>query len=303
MTTQKMPFVSIIVPVLNGERTIRQCLVSLLRVDYPPERREILIVDNGSSDGTIKIVKQYPVELLTESRKGAAAARNRGIDGSRGEILAFTDADCVISTCWLRELANGFNNATVSGVEGETPAYPSETPTERYAARIGSHSRQARLSSPFFPFVNTANVAFRREVFERIGCFDTRFPGAGFEDIDFSWRFFQAGNLELRYNPKAIVFHHHRSTAWGFFRQQMGYGHGLAILRAKYSERLPWGWRQEIRAWVRVAGFAWGAAAAAFRCEFRGGQSIDVSHAYFTFVRKFALRLGFLRGTLAWLHR
>ena len=237
MTEYSLPFVSVIIPVLNGERTIRDCLVSLLRMDYPPERREILVVDNGSTDRTAEIIKSLPVSYLHEDRKGASYARNRGIEASKGEILAFTDADCVVTSGWLRELVERFENEEVGAVEGETVAYPTDTPLEQFQGRTSSYARQIRLESPLAPYVILTNVAFRREVFQRIGLFDPRFPAAGGEDIDFSWRFFQEIDLALRFSPKAVVFHRHRSTVWGFFSQQMRNGRGLAVLRSKYQSK------------------------------------------------------------------
>lgn len=82
-------------------------------MDYPPERREILVVDNGSRDRTGQIVASYPVTLLREVLRGPAAARNRGIEASRGQLLAFTDADCVVTTRWLQELVLGFEDEDV----------------------------------------------------------------------------------------------------------------------------------------------------------------------------------------------
>jgi glycosyltransferase involved in cell wall biosynthesis len=292
------PFVSVIIPVLNGERTIRECLVSLLRMEYPPERREILVVDNGSTDRTAEIVRSLPVRCLREKRRGASLARNMGIGASGGEILAFTDADCVVSTRWARELVRGFEDGGVGGVEGEVVDYPPVTPAQQFVVSRRSFSYQARLASPFWPFVLTANVAFRRQVFERIGLFDPRFPAAGGEDIDFSWRFFQGAEMGLRRNPKAIVFHQHRTTAGGFFRQQIRNGRGIAILRTKYPARLPWTWRQELQAWGAAAGFAGAAARAAIGNGVRHGTKGDVNDLYFTFLRKLGVRIGFLWGTL-----
>jgi glycosyltransferase involved in cell wall biosynthesis len=302
MMDNTTPFVSVIIPVLNGERTIKECLASLLKMDYPPERREILVVDNGSTDRTAAIVKTFPVRYLHEDRRGASHARNRGIEASKGEILAFTDADCVVTTRWLRELVQGFDNQEVGGVDGETLAYLPATPIERYMARWSSFSYQVRLTSPLFPFVITANVAFRREVFDQIGLFDTRFPAAGGEDVDFSWRFLEETDLELRYNPKAVVFHRHRSTARSYFSQHMRYGRGRAILRTKHPARFPWGWRQELQAWGALAWLAWITSLATIRYGLRVGKKgneMDVYDPYFTFLRRLALRVGFLRGRLA----
>ena len=205
----------------------------------------------------------------------------------------------MVTTGWLRELVRGFEDDGIGGVDGETLAYLPATPIERYMARWSSFSYQVRLTNPLFPFVITSNVAFRREVFDQIGLFDTRFPAAGGEDIDFSWRFLQETGLELRYNPKAVVFHRHRSTARSYFSQHMRYGRGRAILRTKHPERAPWGWRKELQAWGIVVGIAWITTRAAIRYWLGSGKKTDVYDAYFTFLRRLAIRVGFIRETLA----
>ena len=294
-----LPFVSVIIPALNEEQNIRECLVSLLKMDYPPERREILVVDNGSTDGTAKIVQEYPVTLLQEERRGASYARNRGIEACKGEILAFTDTDCVVTNRWLRELVQGFEDEEIGGVEGETLAYLPVTPVEHYMEGTSDFNYQVRISKPFDPFVVTANVAFRREVFHRIGLFDTRFPAAGGEDVDFSWRFLEETDLKLRYNPKAVVFHRHRSTVWGFFSQYMRYGRAGAILQEKYPERLPWTWWEELFAWRDVARWVWPGTRAALNYGLNRDKKKEAHYPYFTLLKKLAARIGFLRWTLA----
>ena len=291
-----LPFVSVIIPALNEEQNIRECLVSLLKMDYPPERREILVVDNGSTDGTAKIVQEYPVTLLQEERRGASYARNRGIEACKGEILAFTDTDCVVTNRWLRELVQGFEDGEIGGVEGETLAYLPVTPVEHYMEGTSDFNYQVRISKPFDPFVVTANVAFRREVFHRIGLFDTRFPAAGGEDVDFSWRFLEETDLKLRYNPKAVVFHRHRSTVWGFFSQYMRYGRAGAILQEKYPERLPWTWWEELFAWRDVARWVWPGTRAALNYGLNRDKKKEAHYPYFTLLKKLASRIGFLRG-------
>lgn len=295
------PFVSVVVPVRNGQRTISDCVMSLLRMDYPPERREILVVDNSSSDGTARTVRSHPVTLLQEHQRGAAAARNAGILASRGQILAFTDADCIVTVQWARELVRAFADERVGGVEGETVDYLPTTRVERYIARRRPFSYEARRFNPLAPFVITANVAFRRDVFDRIGLFDTRFAGAGGEDIDFTWRFVGETELALRHSPRAIVFHRNRATAWPYFQQQARNARALATLRAKYPERLPWSWRQEMRAWgVLVSLVTPAVREAAGGVRSTGGPHDDVQLAL---LRRLAVRLGFLQGTLAVIRR
>lgn len=292
------PFVSVVVPVLNGERVIRGCLVSLLRTEYPPERREILVVDNGSTDQTADIIRGFPVRYVREGRRGIPYARNRGIEASCGQIIAFTDADCVVSTGWLRELVRGFEEEGIGGVEGETVDYLPSTPVERYVARRRNHSYQFRhAGSPLSPYAITANVAFRREVFERIGFFDPRFVGGS--DVDLSWRFLGETDLSLRYNPRAVVFHRHRRTWQGFFSQSVRVGRGIAVLRQKYPARFPRSRRQKLIAWLCLAGAGLKAAGAVIRYGVRGGAERELYDPWFTFLRRLGVRAGILRETMA----
>ena len=295
----RLPFISVIVPALNEERTIRECLASLLRMDYPQERREILVVDNGSTDRTAEIVKSFPVRYLREERRGASHARNRGIEASQGDIFAFTDADCVVTTGWLRELVLGFDSEEVGIVAGEVVAYPPETTVELYTAKRKPFFFQGRsLSSPVPPWFMGGSVAIRREVVNQIGLFDSRFTGAGAEDIDYSWRFFQLVSLEMIYRPKAIAFHHHRLTTWTLFKQYQGYGYGQAVLCRKYQEKRLWGWRRELKAYGDISLAVLALGRAAILSMLRGRETTRFSYLYCELVRKLGARIGFISGTL-----
>ena len=290
-----LPFVSLIIPVLNGERTIRECLVSLLKMDYPVERREILVVDNGSTDRTADIVKSFPVRYLREERRGVSSARNRGIEASKGEILAFTDADCVVTTGWLRELVQGFDSEDVGVVVGETVSYPPKTPAERYRAMQKPRQHAHSLSYPDSPWFTGSNVAFRRKVFNQIGLFDPQFPRVG--DMDYSWRFFQSKNFKLVYRPKAIVFHRHRLTTWDLFKQYRGYGYGQAVLCRKYRQEVLWDWRRELRAYGDLFLTALTFGRAVIRSLLWGREATRFSYLYCELVRKVGARIGFIYGT------
>ena len=292
-----MPFVSVIIPVLNGEQTIRECLVSLLRMDFPPERREIVVVDNGSTDRTAEIVKGFPVRYVREERRGRSHARNKGIEVSRGEILAFTDADCVVTRDWLKELVRSFDEAIVGGVAGEVVAYLPKTVPERYAARIGHLSPKRYLQNPIFPFAMTGNVAFRREVFSEIGLFDPSLPTG--EGGDFFRRFFNGTGLKLQYASRAVVFHRHRTTAWELFKQLWGYGRGHALLCIKYREELQWGWQQTGVAYRDLANSAWTLAKAGLRYGLQRSPKENLVFCYLEFLHKLAYRLGFMRQALS----
>ena len=113
-----MPRVSVIVPVYNGESTIEECVESILALSFPRNDVQLLLIDNASSDSTSTILERYRdrAMILHETKRGPAAARNRGLENATGDIVAFTDADCVVHRDWLsrliaplsRSLANAF---------------------------------------------------------------------------------------------------------------------------------------------------------------------------------------------------
>ncbi|MDP8955765.1 MAG: glycosyltransferase [Actinomycetota bacterium] len=293
-----MPFVSVVIPVLNGEATIGACLSALVKSDYPKECFEILIVDNGSTDRTTEIAKRYPVTLLSEPRRGPARARNRGIEASRGGVLAFTDADCLVTTGWIRNLVAAFSNAEVGAVAGEILPFPPRTPAERYAARIRHLSPQRYLRRPLFPFAVTANLAFRRSVFAQVGLFDPTCPRGG-ESTDFCTRFFRQTRLRLELASRAVVFHRHRQRARDLFSQHIGYGRGHAFLYWKYRDELPWGWEQTRQVYADLLRTARGLARSSVRFVIDTDGREDLEFSYFEFLRKLALRLGFAQESLA----
>jgi glycosyltransferase involved in cell wall biosynthesis len=293
------PYVSVIVPVRNGQGTIGDCLSSLLRTDYPADRREILVVDNGSTDRTAEIVKGLPVGYLGEERRGAPAARNRGITASRGELIAFTDADCVVAREWLSELARGFDDGA-GGVAGEVFPYPPATAAERYAARTRSLSPQKYLSRPVLPFAAFANLAFRRDVFDRVGLLDEAMT-MGAESTDFCTRVLRETGLRIQYAPRAVVFHRYRRTAREFARQQWNYGRGHALLHLRYQEEIPWGWRRSLAAYREVARASGALVKSAWRYAGDRGDERreDLHFSYFEFLKRVGERLGFVRQSLS----
>ena len=293
-----LPSVSVVVPVLNGEATLGECLAALGAVDYPPERREVIVVDNGSTDATAAIVKRRPVTYLWEPRRGPAIARNAGIGAAAGDVVAFTDADCLPTTGWLREMIRPLGDQDVGGVAGEILPFPPKTAAERYAARIRHLSPRRYLNRPIFPFAVTANLAFRREVFDRAGRFDPEAPRGG-ESTDFCTRFFRACGQRLELAPRAVVFHRHRTTSRDLFAQQWGYGRGHAYLYLKYRDELPWGAAETARVYRDLAATIAGLGSTAVRSSLGSSSRGELEFRYFDSLRKLALRLGFAREALA----
>ncbi len=299
MPNDGLPLVSVVIPVLNGEATIGACLSALVKSDYPKERFEVFLVDNGSIDRTLEIAKQHPVTVLTEPRRGPAQARNRGIEASRGDVLALIDADCLATTGWIRELVKPFVSDDVGAVAGEIVPFPPRTPAERHAARIRHLAPERYLTRSTFRFAVAANLAVRRDVFRRVGLFDPRSPRGG-ESTDFCTRFFRQTDLRLELASRAVVFHRHRQSARGLFVQHWGYGRGHAFLYCKYRDELPWGWEQTRQVYTDLFRTAGHLTRSSVRYVAGTNGRDDLEFWYFEFLRKLGIRLGFARESLAY---
>ncbi len=186
-TPETYPRVSVIVPVLNGADEIDRLLTSLVALDWPQEQLEILVVDNGSSDGTAAVAARYPVRVLEETEVTSSyAARNRGLAEARGDWVAFTDVDCVADPGWLRHLLLPAPPEQVGAVAGEVLALESTTPVQRLVERYGIMKHAVTLPHKSLPCFSTANVAVRRELLCELHGFrdDVRYFG----DMELSWR-------------------------------------------------------------------------------------------------------------------
>ena len=284
-----------VVPVRNGADMIGDCIESILACDYPSDRHEVLVVDNGSTDATAEVVSRHAVRLLSEPERGVSFARNRGIAEGRGDVFAFIDGDCLAEPAWLRELARPFEDPEVGSVAGELRHLPATTLAERQAVRmLGEWQRYAVNSNP--PYAITANAAYRREVFDVIGPFDTRMPRA--QDVELGLRFNERCPLRLVYAEDAVARHRHRSTQRGFFRQQLGWSYGAGLVAAKYhaldGRPSPPPRLRDVGTQVR------GLAVTSRLLALRRGRRAWVEDAWFGFMRQLAwyagARAGMRRG-------
>ena len=244
--------VSVVIPVHNARYTIRACLEAVLAQDYPAEYLETLVVDNNSSDGTPDIVRQYPVTLLYERDiQSSYAARNLGISHARGEIVAFTDADCTATPLWIGHLVAALAQPDVLAAGGPVADMPATTGLARFMAEELPVRNYQRLGGDHYVALVGGNAAYLRWVLQQAGGFDERMSTGG--DIDLAWRVQRTGLGTVVFVPEAVVLHDHRPTFPGVFRRYRRYGYCSAMMTAlhlddeAYPQKPGWQQRQALR--------------------------------------------------------
>jgi len=229
---------SIVIPAYNAAATLEQCLASVLGdTSVAHADREIIVVDNGSTDATRTIAQQAGVRVIGCATKGPAATRNAGFDVATGFIVGCVDSDCTVEQGWCAAILSAFaKNPQLGAVGGEIVAAYDQTAAERHAirARILNQLDAVKGLPDFLPFVITANAAFRRSSLRHVGFFDESLRWG--EDADLSWRM-QWNGWQVAYEPSARVRHHHRSTTVALWSQVRDYGIGTAMLFAKHRHR------------------------------------------------------------------
>lgn len=202
MTDQVMgkKFVSIVVSFRNESRNLKRHVEALVQQEYPKDRYEIVFVDDGSTDGSLEIVRNeigeitFPfIRIIRLDWMGTGGARKTGIEASRGDVIAITDADAIPELNWIAQVADSLADGKSDMVGGAIKEVPD-------LEKIGNHSGFTTYEKTFW-FVN---IAFSRRVFEKIGGFDRRFKRGS--DYDVIARVLDAG-FEYTYNPKAVVWH------------------------------------------------------------------------------------------------
>jgi len=223
----KRLLVSVIVPVYNGEKYVRSCLQGLLDQTLPREQYEVIVVDNMSTDRGKEIAAAQGVKVVKESRRGSYAARNAGIAASRGEILAFTDVDCVVGKSWLEKalqhLRETGDNILAGGVEFYTVSGEPWTVWGFYDSRrfLNQEINYRKNAAA------TANLFVKKDLFYQVGTFDGSLLSGG--DVAWVEAAVQKG-ARLGYSPEVKVYHpvrnSFREVAQKCFRVGQGKGQG-----------------------------------------------------------------------------
>jgi glycosyltransferase involved in cell wall biosynthesis len=229
----RYPKVSVVVASYNGGRTLKACLDSLLRLNYPDY--ELILVDDGSTDATSEIASLYQeARYLRQPHRGLAAARNTGLAAAQGEIVAFTDSDCRADEDWLYYLVAGLVHSHFVGIGGHN-LLPGEDSAVAAAVLVSPGGpAHVMLTDRVAEHIPGCNMAFYKWALEDIEGFDPVFRTAG-DDVDLCWRLQQRG-YEIGFSPAGFVWHYRRSTVQAYLRQQRGYGEAEALLVRKHPE-------------------------------------------------------------------
>lgn len=183
--------ISVIIPTFNEEENIAQCLVSLSHQNIPRADYEIIVVDGGSKDATCEIAKKYADRVFIQTSKKVGGARNDGVKVAKGDIVATTDADCILPPHWIKTLAEDFKDPAIVQIYG--PVYPIEEGIgNRFSLLLANTFARIGYYSKTFYYTLGCNTAFRKDAFNRAGMY--RCIDAG-DDLEIAMRMKDEGTI------------------------------------------------------------------------------------------------------------
>lgn len=221
--------VSVVVAMYNAEMHISECIRSLLRQDFPKERYEVIVVDDGSTDSSPGVIRRFPeVTYIRQENSGPSAARNRGINISRGDFVAFVDSDCICPLDWLRRMLGSIEeDITVAGVGSSQVSAGDETP---YGKKVQAFLEITGFAGGYMKSGKgvretdhnpSCNVIYRKlPLIEAGGFRDGLFPG---EDVDLDRRLRKTG-YRILFFPDAPVQHYRPPNTLSWYRMLFRYG-------------------------------------------------------------------------------
>jgi len=238
-----LPLVSIIIPTKNVESIIGHCLKSLQKINYPKNKFEVIISDNDSSDKTPEIVKIYKYKYISTPKRSVCVGRNEGFKAAQGELVAFSDADCIMDKDWIRNSIKYFEDPTVGGVGG-----PNITPDDEtaFGKAVGFILNQAIFSAGSIhgrilkqkrevKSIPGCNAIYRKTALEKVMPMDENLVEA--EDYVMNQKI-RALGYRLLYTPDTIVWHYRRPLPKKFFKQIYRYAIGRLLIGKKNKKNI-----------------------------------------------------------------
>jgi GT2 family glycosyltransferase len=238
---QEQPFFSIVIPTYSRPERLATCLESITNLDYPRDRFEVVVVDDGSEPPLENVVLPFQnklnLTLIRQANSGPATARNTGATQARGKYLAFTDDDCAPLPEWLQALEAHFATTPNCAIGGRTlnalPDNLFSTASQLLIDYLYDYYNADPKQARFFA---SNNFALPADYFRKIGSFDTSFPLAAGEDRELCDRLLYNG-YPLIFVPEAQIYHAHQLTLRRFWRQHFNYGRGAFHFHRVRSQR------------------------------------------------------------------
>ncbi|MDA2936719.1 glycosyltransferase [Acidobacteria bacterium AH-259-A15] len=224
--------ISVVVPVRNSSKTLRECLKALKTQSVGEENYETIVVDDRSSDGSGRVAEDFGVRMIWHEKRGAAAARNRGVQEAKGDVVLFTDADCVVDDQWVEKLsrlilAGGFVGA-VGQCDSDQKHWVAALIQVELDERYSRMGHQDRID-----FLNTGNCAFKRKLLLE-NPFDESFHWL--EDVELSFRLARNGS-QMVFVPDARVRHPHPESLWEYLKRKFRYASFAPTIYRRYPEK------------------------------------------------------------------
>jgi len=213
------PSISVIIPALNSEKTLDACLDAISLIDYPKDKLEAILVDNGSTDTTIKIVQKYDVKVFVQPKINISALRNFGAGKAKGDILAFVDSDCLVAVDWLNNALVHFQRKDVGAV-GCGYSIPKNA---TWVERNWYWRYRAGVTAP--KFIPSGNFLIRKELFDKMEGFNPLLQTG--EDSEFCLKIRKAGYKLVSDSKIRSVHLGNPRTLSQFLRKEIWYGKGM----------------------------------------------------------------------------
>lgn len=233
---------SIIIPVYNAERTLPHLLDSLSAQKV--QDIEVIFVDDNSGDSTTRILDASPYKIIKlPENHGPAYCRNIGAENADGDVLVFTDSDCRVHESWSENIYHHFVESESDAIMGKLVLMPSTFLGDAISAlgfpaggAIGFDKIWKVDENGYTTSLSTCNCAVRKDVFRKIGGFDTSFPFPGGEDSLLAYHLIRSG-YRIQYSPDVVVHHEARDAFMGFIRWQFKRGISSYIFSKKISNK------------------------------------------------------------------
>ena len=261
----KRPFVSVIICTYNGENRIKDCLDALIVQDYPRDRYETIVVDDGSTDRTDEIISKYPVKTIKHRKNlGISSARNTGLRNANGTIVAYTDDDCIPKKSWLKNLIKSYTNGVIA-VGGLNIPFSCSTIMEKYMAEKGygipAPLEFRKSKNPFYRFyiylkdmfwpittnkkdpiqvgsIYTSNASFIKKILEEAGEWEEDFHSS--EDLEMCEKLNKKfKNKKILFTKKAVVILKHQKSFFCILKQTFRRSEDTLKCYLKYNKIPP----------------------------------------------------------------